>query len=375
MWPLYGLLVLTALFPLHSTHAGCLNCANTPSTDGTVVDEPGDTTDDSQGDDDDKKRAVSDAGIPIPILFGVARNDITPNFGDARGGGTRIHEGLDMLAPKGTPIVSPTSARVEDVGAWEYAGKYVVTKSSTGERYSYMHLDEIADIEEGDRLSTGDLIGYVGDTGNAAGGPAHLHLELRNNRTLLDPFDHITKEFPIKQKMLFLENILDDHNEPRKLATFLARTFESSFIHAHKQGVDIPSEILRANANIEKATENSTILAHDLTFGATGADVSILQSTLILEGFLDIPEPTGYYGPLTTAAVKAYQTHYGVLPTTGTVGAHTRSHLRGIARDPVIPSTQTITDPDLIALVKLLIALDIISDDKRDLARALISAA
>ncbi|MFZ2555858.1 MAG: hypothetical protein WAX57_03380, partial [Minisyncoccia bacterium] len=47
------------------------------------------------------------AFLPIPV-FGVAVNDLAKNFGDARGGGTRTHQGLDIMAKEGTPVMSPT---------------------------------------------------------------------------------------------------------------------------------------------------------------------------------------------------------------------------------------------------------------------------
>src|SRR6185437_2808164 len=63
-----------------------------------------------------------------------------------------------------------------------------------------------------------------------------------------------------------------------------------------------------------------------LSIGSTGEDVTQLQTVLIAGGFLAIAQPTGYYGPLTAAAVKAYQLAHG-LPQVGVVGPQTRAAL------------------------------------------------
>src|SRR5690606_7271821 len=124
----------------------------------------------------------------------------TPDFGDPRDGGDREHEGQDILAPRGTPILSPTEAVVLRIGNGSSSGKNVYTANPGGETFVYMHLDEIAsDLEEGDRLDTGDLIGYVGNTGNASGGPAHLHFEIREGREAKDPYPRLLASFTVEE--------------------------------------------------------------------------------------------------------------------------------------------------------------------------------
>ena len=96
--------------------------------------------------------------LPVPLLFGTTPNNITRNFGDPRSGG-RSHEGLDIMAPKGTPIASPTEAVVTRKGVGDSAGLYVYTANPGGESMAFMHLDSFADIDEGDVLKVGDIIG------------------------------------------------------------------------------------------------------------------------------------------------------------------------------------------------------------------------
>lgn len=134
--------------------------------------------------------------LPIPVLF-IKRSSITPNFGDPRDGGTRTHQGEDILAPKDSFIVSPTDAVVTRVGTQSSEGNYVNVAAPGGETFIFMHLDKFADgIKAGKVLKPGDLIGYVGNTGNAAGGPTHLHFEIHDDtRKAVDPYPRLTGSF------------------------------------------------------------------------------------------------------------------------------------------------------------------------------------
>jgi hypothetical protein len=97
--------------------------------------------------------------------------------GAAAFGGGRGHQGQDVFAECGTPIVA---ARGGEVSVKQYegrAGHYVVIHGAgTDVDYVYMHLRDAALVDKGDRVRTGTLIGYVGDSGRADG--CHLHFEL-----------------------------------------------------------------------------------------------------------------------------------------------------------------------------------------------------
>lgn len=147
--------------------------------------------------------------LPIPVAIGVALRNLYPNFGDDRDGGSRTHEGLDIIAPRGYYVASPTEAVVTRTGKGASAGVYVYAMGPGGETYAYMHLDRIADgIKPGTELEPGDLIGYVGDTGNAKGGTPHLHFEIREGREALDPFPRITREFASAERIRTLTDVL-----------------------------------------------------------------------------------------------------------------------------------------------------------------------
>lgn len=264
--------------------------------------------------------------LPIPVLFGVTLADIYPNFGDPRGGGTREHEGLDILAPEWTPIVSPTEAVVTRIGEGSSSGIYVRTANPGGEQFVYMHMVAVADdLDRGDELSVGDVIGFVGETGNARGTTPHLHFEVRDGREALDPYGRVSQEFSLEEKMEFLEQILDDADDPDELASVLVDEYAPVFMQASVEGIDLPEDIAD---ELPEATNLSTS-GRDLTIGSEGSDVSALQSRLIAAGFLDISTPTGYFGPLTEAALAEYQRANGISPASGYYGPITREHMSG----------------------------------------------
>lgn len=284
--------------------------------------------------------------IKIPILFAVTLDDISPNFGDSRGGGTREHEGQDIFAPKGTPIVSPTEAIVIRTGEGTSAGKYVYTANPGGETFRYMHLDSIANIDSGDELKAGDFIGTVGDTGNAPDGVYHLHLEIRDeNNDPLDPYERLTEEFTLKQQVSFLKDIFGNIRNDDEYARILVDEYPSVFKQALRENWDLPREIEEEleDQDIEKELDAEQglrsvlsaipkILSPDLSEGDTSIFVSLLQLYLIYAS--DTPErdrlagagPTGYYGSITTAAVKAFQDNEN-LPVTGEFDTRTRGEM------------------------------------------------
>jgi murein DD-endopeptidase MepM/ murein hydrolase activator NlpD len=95
-------------------------------------------------------------------------------FGAQRGGHT--HEGQDVFAACGTPLVAVHSGVILYQATQAAAGNYVVLREDSGAAdYAYMHLRDPALVGRGVRVTTGQLLGYVGDTGDADG--CHLHLE------------------------------------------------------------------------------------------------------------------------------------------------------------------------------------------------------
>jgi murein DD-endopeptidase MepM/ murein hydrolase activator NlpD len=103
----------------------------------------------------------------------------THDYGEyaASFGGGRGHQGQDVFADCGTPMVAARGGTVKIKQTHDRAGNYVVIDGEqTDADYVYMHLRDPALVEKGARVHTGQLIGYVGDTGRASG--CHLHFEL-----------------------------------------------------------------------------------------------------------------------------------------------------------------------------------------------------
>lgn len=100
-------------------------------------------------------------------------------------GGKRGHEGTDIMAEKNTPgyypVVSMTDGVVTEKGWLEKGGWRIGITAPTGAYFYYAHLDSYAELEKGDPVKAGDLLGYMGDSGYGEEGttgefPVHLHL-------------------------------------------------------------------------------------------------------------------------------------------------------------------------------------------------------
>lgn len=114
-------------------------------------------------------------------VFPVAGGTFSDSFGDARSGGRR-HQGQDIFAAKGTPVISATSGKVVRVGTGGLGGKTVTIQGEDGNFYYYAHLDRHAKIAPGDAIKAGTQVGTVGTSGNAAGTPPHLHFSVNEGR-------------------------------------------------------------------------------------------------------------------------------------------------------------------------------------------------
>jgi murein DD-endopeptidase MepM/ murein hydrolase activator NlpD len=98
----------------------------------------------------------------------------TDSWGDARSGGRR-HQGTDMMAPYGTPVVAPVGGVVSTSSSGA-GGLTVELVGSDGTTYKGMHLARYAGASG--QVASGTVIGYVGSSGNARGGSPHLHFQM-----------------------------------------------------------------------------------------------------------------------------------------------------------------------------------------------------
>jgi peptidoglycan LD-endopeptidase LytH len=125
--------------------------------------------------------------LPVPV-DGVRRNQLTDSWGSPRPGG-RHHEGMDIFAKRGTPIRSTTRGIIVNVGENRLGGHVVKVLGPGLEWHYYAHMDHFADVHVGDAVRAGEVLGYVGDSGDAAGTPTHLHYGIyRRLGGAVDPY-------------------------------------------------------------------------------------------------------------------------------------------------------------------------------------------
>lgn len=116
---------------------------------------------------------------------------LVDSWGNPRSGG-RHHQGIDIFAPKDTPVLSTTSGIVTSVGTNRLGGQVVWILGPGLERHYYVHLNRYGVFRAGDRVEVGAVIGYAGNTGNARGGPAHLHYGIYSKGTALNPYPRLS---------------------------------------------------------------------------------------------------------------------------------------------------------------------------------------
>jgi murein DD-endopeptidase MepM/ murein hydrolase activator NlpD len=109
---------------------------------------------------------------------GIPAGDLRDSFADARG--SRVHEAIDIFAPRGTPVRAVDDGVVERLLRGGRGGLSVRHLDPTGGyRYYYAHLDAYEPgLREGASVRRGDLLGYVGSTGNAPEDAPHLHFAI-----------------------------------------------------------------------------------------------------------------------------------------------------------------------------------------------------
>ena len=131
------------------------------------------------------------AQLAMPVE-NIKPRQINDTCGAARSEG-RQHEGIDIFAKRGTPVLSVTQGIVSRVGTNNLGGKVVWVTGPNLSRHYYAHLDDYADqIQEGDWVEVGEVIGYVGNTGNAKNTPPHLHYGIYlNGQGAINPYPYL----------------------------------------------------------------------------------------------------------------------------------------------------------------------------------------
>lgn len=170
--------------------------AATADTDGVDVSAPGR---DAPGAASTARATRPVASVPLPSglvvpVQGIAPASLTPTFDDDRGEG-RVHEALDIMAPTGTPVLAVADGHVEKLFDSDRGGLTIYQFEPSGRyAYYYAHLDRYAPgLAEGQALRQGQVIGYVGSSGNADPAAPHLHFAI----FLLGPGKHWWEGTPV----------------------------------------------------------------------------------------------------------------------------------------------------------------------------------
>ena len=274
------------------------------------------------------------SGLLVPgVVFGQVTRTITfpvdgPNsfrndFGEPRGGGTRTHEGIDIVADKMTPLVSAVDGVVSYIVLPEASWGYSISiRDADGYTYRYLHLNNdtpgtddgkggegnayAPGIRRGSRVVRGQHIGWVGDSGNAEDTVSHLHFEIRNSsRVPINPY-------------LSLIN-----------AT-------GRYVPSTSGGAYVGGEVhYDSDEGVPLDPDTFYIFTQDLSEGSSGEAVRQLQLKLQALGFYQY-SITGYFGPITRAAVVSFQTARGI-ESVGLVGPKTRAALNEGVSTPTTP--------------------------------------
>jgi murein DD-endopeptidase MepM/ murein hydrolase activator NlpD len=123
---------------------------------------------------------VGPSGLAIPVA-GVKATDLVDTFTQARAGGARVHDAIDIMAEHGTPVVAAAPGRLEKLFFSNGGGGITAyVRSDDGQwTYYYAHLQDYAPgLKEGQPIRRGDPIGRVGSTGNANPAGPHLHFAI-----------------------------------------------------------------------------------------------------------------------------------------------------------------------------------------------------
>ena len=296
--------------------------------------------------------------IPLSVNAEVVRsiefpvngpNNFFSDFGGGGGGGTRKHLGNDIIAAKMTPVVSAVNGTVNFIISPEAAWGYEISiVDSEGYQYLYFHLNNdtpgtddgkggemnayASGLDRGQSVTRGQLLGWVGDSGNAENTVSHLHFEIHDpNRQAIDPYPSLIASTGVYRSSNAKLGITPD------MRLQLERVVDGR-----------PNDIFKTM----------------LELGSSGEEVRQLQIVLKVLGLLQKENITGYFGPLTREAVIAFQKRQMIDPV-GIVGPATREALnRGISSGVLLEYKSFYSEQEQRAILiqKLLAQIKILQD-------------
>ncbi len=150
---------------------------------------------------------IENPKLAFPVKNG-SNKDIQSFWGVDRDGGQRKHEGVDIFNKKGTPILAVEDGTISRVETTSLGGKVVWQRLGLlGQSIYYAHLDSQV-VGTGQEVKKGDVLGFMGNTGNAKYTPSHLHFGIYTGSGAIDPLMYIQKRDTIPSKLKLSEKYL-----------------------------------------------------------------------------------------------------------------------------------------------------------------------
>jgi murein DD-endopeptidase MepM/ murein hydrolase activator NlpD len=143
--------------------------------------------------------------LRMPVV-GIMARDLDDSWHAPRDGGSRWHKGIDIFARRGTQVVAVADGIISYIGDQPKGGHCLWLTTESGASFYYAHLDRWAPgIYEGMEVASGDLLGFVGNTGNALTTPPHLHFAVNQNDEMVNPYPILELAVPVQQAHVRVE--------------------------------------------------------------------------------------------------------------------------------------------------------------------------
>lgn len=128
--------------------------------------------------------------LPVPVA-GVTPYRLHDTWGAARSQG-RTHQGIDIFAPRGRAVIANTEGLIWRTGENRLGGTVIWVLGPGRQLHYYAHLDRVGPVSTGARVYVGQVLGYVGNTGNARNTPPHLHYGIYTPTGAINPYPLLT---------------------------------------------------------------------------------------------------------------------------------------------------------------------------------------
>lgn len=274
---------------------------------------------------------VSATPVLINPVSGATNKSIGSFYGDSRDGGKRKHEGIDIFAPKGTPVVAPTAGVISRVGTSNLGGKVVwMQDGKRGHSYYFAHLDKQL-VTAGQRVRQGDTLGLVGNTGNAKYTPSHLHFGIYQARSK-DPVHYV----------LTMERLLNTQALDTTFSVQAYRvTDKKTFMRSGPGTKQLLKETLARNSYIKILAQSKDwyrialpdnrqgyVLKQTVGLAAKGKSRKLKAPAVLLSESNEQSVPLAYLDKSAAVEILAVFDQYGFVRTTdGKVGWLQGAHL------------------------------------------------